>query len=62
MSLNATLAALATALDDMKLEEENGDEEAAHENADAILLRVIRTLPRGDELAESFLRVEKWYS
>ena len=49
------------ALDELKIEQENCDIEAAHNNADKVLCRLLTSLGYADVVAE-FEKVDKWYS
>jgi hypothetical protein len=50
-----------TAIELLKMEQRNGDTEAAHSNADGVLCELLKALGYGD-VVDEYIQVEKWFA
>lgn len=50
-----------TAINLLKMEQNNGDTEAAHSNADGVLCELLKALGYAD-VVEEYEKVDKWFA
>jgi len=50
-----------TAISLLKMEQANGDTEAAHSNADGVLCDLLKSLGYQD-VVDEYMKVEKWFA